>query len=59
MKQLWKAILKVMVLMILFIALNFILDLVINMLPWIKPLLLILAIIGLVAYYYFDYKDNK
>ncbi|MFR5508208.1 MAG: hypothetical protein ACLTKT_03210 [Clostridia bacterium] len=59
MKQLWKAILKVMVLMILFIVLNFILDLVINMLPWIKPLLLILAIIGLVAYYYFDYKDNK
>lgn len=59
MKQLWKAILKVMVLMILCIVLNFILDLVINMLPWIKPLLLILAIIGLVAYYYLDDKDNK
>lgn len=60
MKRLGKAILKVAIFVALIFVVNFILDLILGLANWIAPALLILAIIGLIAtYYYFDDKDNK
>lgn len=60
MKRLGKAILKVAKFVALIFVVNFILDLILGLANWIAPVLLILAIIGLIAtYYYFDDKDNK
>lgn len=55
-KRLIKAILKVVLFVILLLVMNFILDLVIYFFPCMKIILLIIAIVGLVALYYFESK---
>ncbi len=59
MKRLGKAILKVAVFVALLLAVDFILSLIIGAVPWIAPVLLVLAIIGAIAMYYFEDKEDK
>lgn len=60
MKRLGKAILKTAISIALTFVTIFILDLILGLASWIAPVLLIVAIIGLIAkHYYLDDEDNK
>lgn len=60
MKRLGKAILKTAIFIALIFVASFILDLILGLASWIAPVLLIVAIIGLIAtYYYSDDEDDK
>lgn len=59
MKRLGKAILKVLLYLALIFIVCFILDLITGLATWIAPVLLTLAIIGLIAMYYFEDKEEK
>lgn len=59
MKRLGKAILKTAIFIVSIFVTIFILDLILGLASWIAPVLLIVAIIGLIANYYFNDKDNK
>lgn len=59
MKRLFKAILKVVVFLFVIIVVNFILDLITGLAPWILQILSVLAIIALIVIYYLQDKQKE
>lgn len=59
MERLFKAIGKVVVYLILILVTNFTLDFITGLVPWIAPILLILAIIALVVVYYYENEEEN
>lgn len=59
MKRLGKAILKLALEIGLFAIVMGIVDFITNLFPWATPILLVLAIIGGIAIYYFEDKEDN